>query len=448
MIHERGIWYMFRNKKRTVAALLTGAVLVTSMLQGMCVDIEAKTVEEGFSQQLTAQGFPDSYVASLTVLHESYPQWEFEAVDTGLDWKTVLEKESANGVNLVPKSTDDSRKSTAEGAYDWEKDTWTIYDGSSCVAAHPDYIAYYMDPRNFLNETDIFQFENLGYSASQTEQGIRAILASTFMEKSVKDTDGTTLDYAKAFMEIGKKVSVSPYHLASRVRQEQGLKGSSMISGTYKGYEGYFNYFNVGASEVSSSQVIQKGLSYAKNAGWDSRYKSLAGGAQVIAKNYIAVGQDTLYFQKFNVVNKKNLYGHQYMTNLTAAYTEGRKLGQGYTDKQQAFVFRIPVYQNMPAKAVTFTRSGNPNNYLKSLTVSGQTLTPVFSGSMTKYSLIVPDTSSITITAAPVSSKAKLSLTGPKKLKKGTNTFTIKCKSENGSTRKYTLSVVCSAQKK
>ena len=136
------------------------------------------------------------------------------------------------------------------------------------------------------------------------------------------------------------------------------------------------------------------------------------------------------------------------MANLTAAYTEGRKMGEGYSDKQQAFVFRIPVYQNMPAKPVSFTKSGNPNNYLKSLTVSGQTLTPAFSGTVTKYSLILPDTGSITITAVPVSAKAKLSLTGPKKLKKGTNTFTIKCKSENGSTRKYKLSVVCNAQKK
>ena len=136
------------------------------------------------------------------------------------------------------------------------------------------------------------------------------------------------------------------------------------------------------------------------------------------------------------------------MANLTAAYTEGRKMGQGYADKQQAFVFRIPVYHNMPAKPVTFTRSGKPNNYLKSMTVSGQKLTPVFSGSKIKYSLILPDTGSITIKAAPVSGKATVSLTGPKKLKKGTNTFTIRCKSENGSTRKYQLSIVCSAEKK
>ena len=136
------------------------------------------------------------------------------------------------------------------------------------------------------------------------------------------------------------------------------------------------------------------------------------------------------------------------MANLTAAYTEGRKMGQGYADKQQAFVFRIPVYRNMPEKAVTFSQSGNPNNYLKSLTVSGQKLTPDFSGAQVKYSLILPDTGSITIKAAPVSGKATLSLTGPKKLKKGTNTFTIRCKAENGSTRKYQLSIVCSERKK
>ena len=122
---------------------------------------------------------------------------------------------------------------------------------------------------------------------------------------------------------------------------------------------------------MTSTLVIRNGLAYAKKAGWNTRYKALLGGSQLLAKNYIAVGQDTLYFQKFNVVNAKNLYGHQYMSNLTAAYTEGRKLGQGYTDKQQAFVFRIPVYKSMPSSAVTFTATGNPNNYLKNIAVAG-----------------------------------------------------------------------------
>ena len=436
------------RKKRLTGILLICAVFLTSVLVPGGWNVSAAVVQKDFKGQMREAGFPESYLSSLETLHKKYPDWKFEAVNTGLKWTDVIKNESVNGVNLVPKSVEDAKKSTAEGAYDWTTNTWTIFDGSSWVAAHPDYIAYYMDPRNFLNETDIFQFESLSFSESQTEEGVKAILASTFMEKPVKDADGTTLDYAKAFMEIGKACSVSPYHLASRVRQEQGTKVGTMISGTYKGYEGYYNYFNIGASGVSSAQVIKNGLSYAKQAGWNTRYKSLAGGAKVIVKNYISVGQDTLYFQKFNVVYGKKLYWHQYMGNLTAAYTEGRKVAQGYTDKNQAFVFRIPVYKEMPAKALSFTKKGNPNNYLKSLKVAGKTLIPFFSGGKTDYSLELSDTGSITISAAPVASGSVVSITGPKKLRKGINTYTISCKAANGSKRSYQLKINCKEEKK
>lgn len=429
---------MKRQFRRLAAGLLAAAVLLPVFSENT-----AAASADDYAAQLAAAGFPESYIEPLTALHAQYPQWQFEAVDTGLDWETVLDNESENGVNLVQKSADDSKKSTADGAYDWMTDTWTVYDGSSWVAANRDYIAYYMDPRNFLNETDIFQFESLSYSKVQTLEGVTSILKGSFMEKSVKDTDGTTLDYAQAFMDIGEQVGASPYHLASRVRQEQGEKGtSSLISGTYSGYEGYFNYFNVGASGVTSALVIKNGLAYAKKAGWNTRYAALLGGAQILADKYIGVGQDTLYFQKFNVVNAKTLYRHQYMANLAAAYSEGKKLGQGYTDKQQAFVFRIPVYENMPETAAAFTASGNPNNYLKSLTVKGQSLTPTFSGATKTYSLIVEDVSSIKISASAVSSKATVTGTGTKTLSDGTNTFKIKCKSQSGVTRTYKLTVV------
>ena len=267
-----------------------------------------------YAVQLRAAGFPDSYISALSALHTAYPQWQFQAVKTGLDWNTVVSKESVNGVNLVPKTGNDATKSTADGAYDWTTNVWTVYDGSSWVGANSKYIAYYLDPRNFLNETDIFQFESLSFSKVQTKQGVSSILKGTFMENMVEDSDGSELDYAQAFMDIGEETGVSPYHLASRVRQEQGLKGtSSLISGTYSGYKGYYNYFNVGAAGITSTLVIKNGLAYAKKAGWNTRYAALEGGAKILAKNYIGVGQDTLYFQKFNVVNQKNLYSHQYM---------------------------------------------------------------------------------------------------------------------------------------
>lgn len=482
-----------RRYKR-VCAVMTAVLIFVSGAAGQRECVKA---EEDFFLQMQEAGFPASYIVELARLHEQYPSWIFEPVQTGLEWNTVIEKESRNGWNLVPKSGDDARKSTAEGAYDWYQNTWTIYDGSSWVGAHPDYIAYCMDPRNFLNDTDIFQFERLSYSETQTREGLESILKGTFMwdslieaevekqtERPSEDTEpggeetstentepkgdtqkpaeGSTqtesgedteepaksgtekISYADAFLRIGRETGVSPYHLASRVRQEQGTRGtSSLISGTYKGYEGYYNYFNFGASGVTNTLVIRNGLAYAKKAGWDSRYKSLLGGAQLIAKNYIARGQDTLYFQKFNVVYQEALYSHQYMGNVTAAITEGRKLGEGYEDKQLPFVFRIPVYNNMPETPVLFLATGNPNNYLKTLELEGFPLTPAFDGATEKYSVFVEEgTESINVSAAPVASTSVVTGTGTVALETGTNTVVVRCISGSGQTKSYTLTVV------
>lgn len=141
-------------------------------------------------------------------------------------------------------------------------------------------------------------------------------------------------------MEIGSNVGVSPYHLASRCKQEQGVRGTSdLISGRYSNYAGYYNYFNVRAFTTGSASAIVNGLEYAKLQGWNSIYKSIAGGSSVVADNYVKKGQNTIYFEKFNVVYTNSLYAHQYMTNVQAAMSEGTNMGKAYTDKNQAFVF-------------------------------------------------------------------------------------------------------------
>ena len=148
------------------SVIVSLALLITSVAAVPCIHTVADTKDTQFEAQMKAAGFPTSYLDSLSALHKKYPNWQFEAVSTGLNWDDVIKNESKNGVNLVPKSGNDSTKSTASGAYDWTTNTWTIYDGSSWVAASSTYIAYYMDPRNFLNDTDIFQFESLSYNKS------------------------------------------------------------------------------------------------------------------------------------------------------------------------------------------------------------------------------------------------------------------------------------------
>lgn len=430
-------WYRVRYNDGTTTTI--------GWVYGSYITLERYNVEidPAYVEELIAKGFPESYTYNLAVLHALYPEWIFEPVMTGLDWNTVIEKETEKPINMVPTSADDAKKSVDDSEYDWTTNTWVIRDGDSWVAVHPEYLAYVMDPRNFLTETYIFQFESLSFNESHNIEGVQAVIGSSFMKNDVVDTDGTTLNYAKAFMEIGKQVGVSPYHLAARVRQEQGSGKSSLISGTYSGYEGYFNYFNFGAYGVTDAAVIKAGLTYAKNQGWDSRYKSLLGGSQMIAKNYIARGQDTLYFQKYNVVWKDMLYGHQYMGNVDAAASEGKNMASAYEDKHQSFVFRIPVYENMPEKAVQFTTTGNRNNYLKDITVEGLSLSPTFTGANKEYTLTVANSiSSINVSAQPVVSTSTVTGTGVFSLAVGENIIKIICESESGDERIYTLTIV------
>ena len=305
------------------------------------INISEYVIEEDleYEEHLRNIGFPESYINSLMMLHTKYPEWQFVPVITGLQWSDAVQAESAAGVNLVQTSADDARKSTASTEYDWTKNEWVLRDGTSYtngwVTAHPDFIAYCMDPRNLLTETHIFAFESLSYASTHTADGIIAILDGTFMigdenGNVLHTSDGTSINYVETFLEIAQKNNISAYHLASRIRQEQGVLGASaLISGVYPGYEGYYNYFNIGAYGTGETLII-RGLTRAVTEGWSSRYLSLDGGAAYIAKNYISVGQDTLYFQKFNVVYLDKLYRHQYMINVTASITEGKKKGDAY----------------------------------------------------------------------------------------------------------------------
>ncbi len=392
---------------------------------------------------MEAAGFPHSYAVYLATMHTRYPEWQFVPVDTGLDWEQVIAGESVPGRNLVPASFSDATKSTDPSVYDWATNTWALLDGN-WVAANSRYIAYVMDPRNYLSETHVFQFETLDYQPYQTADGVRSVLSNTFMAQPVTDTDGTTLDYAETFASIGSQLSVSPYHLAARVRQEQGTKGESpMISGTCEGFEGFFNYFNINAYQTSTGTILFNGLTYARNAGWNTRYRSLFGGSEILSNRYVAIGQNTLYFEKFNVVDRSRLYTHQYMTNLLAAQNEGVQMKRAYSDLHQAYVFRIPVYQNMPEEPCSFTDTGNQNNWLSNLGINGYAVTPAFSANVTDYSLYVGQgVSDITVTASSIAGTSGISGTGSYPLSYGNNNITVTCTSQDGTPREYHLLVV------
>lgn len=406
-----------------------------------------------FEAYLTAQGFPESYKPMLRVLHAQYPNWIFEAMHTNLDWTTVLNAECVIGRNLVPSSSLNSWKSMEKGAYNWNSNTWYGLDGSAWVAASREIIAYYLDPRNALDATAIFQFESLSYSPYHTASGVDAILKNTFMSGSYTTPDTKkTYTYTETFIKAAEVSGVSPYHLASRARQEQGVNGSPLAKGTVPGYENYFNFFNVRAYATSSASALVNGAIYAKSTNtayylpWTNQYKSILGGAAILASGYISKQQDTLYLQKFDVVDGGNgYYSHQYMTNVVAPTSEATSLKKAYTEEMlnSTLVFSIPVYLNMPEKqAPKPTSSGNNNNFLASLSISGQTLTPTFDMYTMEYELVVAsNVSSVTVAAKAKGSAATVSGTGTISLQPGENEIPIAVTAASGVVRTYTISV-------
>lgn len=288
------------------------------------------------SAHADVEQFPESYRAALNALKAAHPNWTFVKMNTGLNWSDVVYNEMQGGRSLIPSSFPAYMQN---GLY-----------SKSWAYATKEALEYYLDPRNWLTEDYFFQFEQLTYNESyHTEAAVQTFLNSTFMAGNIP---GVGKSYARSFWEIGKNLGVSPFHLACRVYQEQGQGTSPLISGTYPGYEGYYNYFNVGATGTTDKAIIESGLKKAKEEGWTNPYLSIQGGARVISANYILKGQDTLYLQKFDVDSSYNgLYWHQYMQNICAPSSEGyniRKLYASTNALDNTFVFKIPVYNDMP----------------------------------------------------------------------------------------------------
>lgn len=80
------------------------------------------TVSEASVKKDGIENFPDSYKPYLQELKNKYPNWEFTALYTGIDWTYAISQEYRNDKNLVPKSYSDAWKCTDNGIYDVEID--------------------------------------------------------------------------------------------------------------------------------------------------------------------------------------------------------------------------------------------------------------------------------------------------------------------------------------
>lgn len=312
----------------------------------------------GFSRVLDQ--FPQDWRTPLFLLHVLYPAWQFEAHQTGIDWQVFLDAQDEKDRSLID---------AAHVPASWVEAGSPVYDGSSWKAAERQVIAHYADPRNFLDPVNIFQFEKLTYvPALHTRAGIEQILKGSFMESGK-----SSIDYAGLILEAGIDADISPFFIAARIIQEMGLQGQSpLATGTLDGYAGVYNFYNIGATpnpdvpngaRINGARFALFGREPDKGEitpdeeawllPWTTPQRAITGGARWIAGRYVAIGQDTLYGQKFDLVAEGGLFIHQYAQNIQMAWAEGRRTRRAWLELgliQASFTFRIPVFENMPAE--------------------------------------------------------------------------------------------------
>ena len=331
---------------------------------GMCIGLSVMTnvcdasIKGDLPTSTISDTFPISYQSYIDNLKELYPNATFKAVYTGLDWNTVLKHECyevKKGISLIPSSY----------SAVWKKDGKNTYMDGNFVIASKSAVAYVLDPRNSLYEREIFQFEGLSYNPDITSEVIEKVINSSPMvgayAKKYKNA-GQWLDmdlsYAETINKVGEEQGVSSVYIASRMIQETAgdIVNNGSINGSNASYPGVYNFFNIGATPNSDGTgAVLNGLKYAKAEGWTTPYLSISGGVNEIKSSYIKYGQDTVYFQKFDVNNPygnaTSLMAYQYQTNIMAPTSESLISYRAYKKLDMldtAFTFYIPVYNNMP----------------------------------------------------------------------------------------------------
>jgi len=384
--------------------------------------------------------FPESYRDKLRALHEVYPNWNFIPDKLTMSFETAVKNEATGFRKLVNMSSDGiSWRSLGQTVYNWSTGTWYT-DSGNWTGASKEVVAYYMDPRNFLDANTIYQYmEHTYFPDFHTENGVKEIVKGTFLEKGYTDANDTAYggDYIKVIMAAAKASNVSPYIIASTIKLEQGVNGTSgLISGNYNStYKGYYNFFNVNAS---GKDVIGNGLAYAKAKGWDSRSKAIIEGAKWYAAQYINKGQNTYFYKDFNLVYAP-YYQHQYAQSVYDARSSGYGVRTIYNkDYNAELTFRIPVYTSIPSKAAEKPVENNKlnNYYFTSISVSG--LSPTFSMYTQEYDLAVSGNTTINVKVpknASYASATKFNLT------KGMNKISLVVKAQTGYTNTYVINI-------
>lgn len=312
-----------------------------------------------YKKSLIDKGFPEAYATELSKIKAKHPNWDFEPAFVNGTLEEEINRQGSytwsynanNGPRLYTR-TDISLKDN---------------EGSYAVSSKMS-LAYYMDANSFISsDSDIFMFQQQSFNpSSQTVAAVQNILNGSFMGSpdgriKYQAFNGSIQyipkSYAQVIWNAGKKYGINPIYLAQKILLEVGRNGSGTVSGAYGDFNskypkwrGYYNFFNWNAYSHNGLNRVEAGLDFAKQNDWSNPEISIYEGARMTANGYIAKGQDTPYFQKFNINPKsKTSFPHQYMAASHAPLVESDGTYKSYKNSSllnTANTFIIPVFKN------------------------------------------------------------------------------------------------------
>ena len=282
--------------KKFISLAMSAVMFFSSVAVGTVA--QAGTVEDN----LRAQGFSESYIEDLAALQKEHPNWKFVAFKTGIDFDDAVKGELAG----TPTTETNLRA--------------------------------YLDPRNWLNEKYIFQFESIRKSdAVQSVSSVNAILKNTWMANSkinYFDTQGISKTvtevntYADAMIKASNYTNMSANYIAAKIRQENGgaTYSATAVCGTRPPFQGIFNYFNIGAYTTAMD-----GLAWAAGFLKANKDTVLYDGTNATASPIVTVsnGQRMTYVKEDGEYYRVTLYN---------------ELGNGkYEDKETGYILKSDV---------------------------------------------------------------------------------------------------------
>ncbi len=282
--------------KKFISLAMSAVMFFSSVAVGTVV--QAGTVEDN----LRAQGFSESYIEDLAALQKAHPNWKFVAFKTGIDFDDAVKGELAG----TPTTETNLRA--------------------------------YLDPRNWLNEKYIFQFESIKKSdAVQSVSSVNAILKNTWMANSkiiYLDTLGNskTVDevasYANAMIKASNDTNMSANYIAAKIRQENGRteNTATAVRGDVAPFRGIYNYFNIGAYVTASD-----GLAWAAGFLKANKDTVLYDGTNATASPIVTVSNG----QRMTYVKED---GEYYRVTLYNELDNGK-----YEDKETGYILKSDV---------------------------------------------------------------------------------------------------------